>query len=65
MEPFIYRPLDQTAHEIRLVDILPSGDTDASIELIISHAAFLPPPDDTFKDRRPRLEEIQATLPLD
>jgi len=62
MAPFIYRALDQTTQEIRLVDILPSTDSSAPIKLIISHAAFVPPPDEVFKDRRAPLEEIQKTL---
>ncbi|KAK4450470.1 heterokaryon incompatibility protein-domain-containing protein [Podospora aff. communis PSN243] len=65
MSTFIYRPLDQTTQEFRLVDILPNTEFNSSLELVISHAAFAPPPEEIFKDNRPPLEEIQKTLPVD
>lgn len=61
--PYVYQPLDKTNDEIRLVDIFPSADFDAPIELSITHVPFVVPPDHLLADRRQSLNYITKTLP--
>ncbi|KAK4455385.1 heterokaryon incompatibility protein-domain-containing protein [Podospora aff. communis PSN243] len=61
MQPWSYPTLGKD--EIRLIDILPSANHEAPIELIISHTRFIPPPEDVLKDRREPLTGIRKTLP--
>lgn len=63
--PYLYQPLDKAKNEIRLVDIFPSADFDAPIELSITSVPFIVPPDHLLADRRQSLNEIAKTLPRD
>ncbi|KAK5652292.1 hypothetical protein OQA88_10640 [Cercophora sp. LCS_1] len=62
MPPYIYRPLDTTQDEIRVVDLLPSATRDAPIHLVISYVSFISP---TNNSRKPPvlLDNIERTLP--
>lgn len=62
---YLYQPLDKAKNEIRLVDIFPSADFDAPIELSITHVPFVVPPDHLLVDRRQSPSEIVKTLPPD
>ncbi|KAK1830638.1 heterokaryon incompatibility protein-domain-containing protein [Podospora conica] len=60
---YVYHPLDKSKNEIRVVDILPSADFNAPIELSITHVPFVVPPEHLLADNRQPLDEIYKTLP--
>jgi hypothetical protein len=61
--PYVYHPLDKANGEIRLVDIFPSANFEAPIELSIARVPFVVPPEHLLADRRQPLNEISKTLP--
>ncbi|KAK8060904.1 hypothetical protein PG996_010834 [Apiospora saccharicola] len=58
---YIYRPLDASNKEIRLVTVLP-GERDSPIQVTLQHVSLNPPAPQTFPTVK-SLKEVQATLP--
>ncbi|KAK0748938.1 heterokaryon incompatibility protein-domain-containing protein [Schizothecium vesticola] len=63
MATYVYYPLDKANNEIRLVDIFPSANFEAPIELSITRVPFVVPPEHLLADCRQPLSEIAPTLP--